>query len=617
MSNNIKLSFITAGIFLLFVNCSTPVSTPPATEIYSVEEIQAETQKANKFFERTFNESVDRQPVLQTMYGIKKDYDKWNDLSDEFEQQELEIMKKNLRFLRDSINYDALDDQAKISYQLFEYEAQEEMEKFPFRFHNYPVNQMFGFQSFVGAFLINFHQISTKEDAEAYVVRLENIPPVIDQLIENLKIREEKGVILPKYLFPKVISDSKNLISGKPFENSESINSLYDDFKTKTSSLDSISNEEKEQLYKRAENALKTSFKPAYEKLISFLEDQEKRASTEAGVWRFPDGEDYYNLMLKYTTTTDMTSEEIHEIGLKEVERIHNEIREIMRKVNFKGTLKEFFTFMEKDQQFYFPNTDEGRLAYLDSAVIVIDNMKEKLDELFITKPKADLVVRRVEPFREKSAGKAFYYRPAPDGSRPGIYYANLYDMKAMPKYEIEALVYHEGLPGHHMQIAIAQELEGIPKFRTLGGYTAYSEGWGLYCELIPKEIGFYENPYSDFGRLAMELWRACRLVVDTGIHSKKWTREDGLEYYRNNTAAAEFEVESMVDRHIVIPSQATAYKVGMMKILALRENAKSRLGDKFDLREFHDVVLTNGAVPLDVLENLVEKYILEKLATS
>ncbi|MDQ3534195.1 MAG: DUF885 domain-containing protein [Bacteroidota bacterium] len=610
-------SFLVLTVISVFCfNCTNPGTTPSETITYSSSEIEAESQKANDFFERVFNESVDRHPVTQTMYGIRKDYDKWNDLSDEFEQQELEITKKNLAFLKDSINFGALDEQTKLSYQLFEYEAQEEMEKFPFRFHNYPVNQMFGFQSFVGAFLINFHQITDFKDAEAYIARLNNIPPVIDQIIENLKIREQKGIILPKYLFPKVISDSKNLITGQPMDQSTSLNSLYEDFKTKTSAVEGVTREQKDKLMEHAAIALNTSFKPSYEKLITFLDDQEKRAGEEAGVSRFPDGEKYYNLMLKYTTTTDMTSEDIHETGLKEVARIHNEMKEIMRKVNFKGTLQEFFTFMEKDPQFYYPNTDEGRQAYIDSAVVVIDNMKAQLDELFITKPKADLVVRRVEPFREKSAGKAFYYRPAPDGSRPGIYYANLYDMMAMPKYEMEALAYHEGLPGHHMQIAIAQELEGLPKFRTLGGYTAYSEGWGLYCELVPKEIGKYENPYSDFGRLAMELWRACRLVVDTGIHSKNWTREDGLNYYRNNTAAAEFEVESMVDRHIVIPSQATAYKIGMMKILDLRENAKSRLGDKFDLREFHDVVLTNGAVPLGVLEKLVENYIQKKQAS-
>ena len=239
--------------------------------------------------------------------------------------------------------------------------------------------------------------------------------------------------------------------------------------------------------------------------------------------------------------------------------------------------------------------------------------MKSRLDSLFLTKPKADMIVKQVEAFREKSAGKAFYQQPAPDGSRPGIYYANLYDMEAMPTYQMAALAYHEGIPGHHMQIAIKQELEGIPMFRKFGGYTAYTEGWGLYSELIPKEIGLYEDPYSDFGRLAMELWRACRLVVDTGIHSQKWTRQQGIDYYVTNTPNAVSDAVKMVERHIVMPSQATAYKIGMLKILELREKAKTALGDKFDIREFHDVILKNGPVPLNVLEGFVDSYVASK----
>ena len=280
-------------------------------------------------------------------------------------------------------------------------------------------------------------------------------------------------------------------------------------------------------------------------------------------VWKFPNGEAYFNNALKRTTTTELTAKEIHEIGLNEVARIHNEMREIKEKVGFKGDLQAFMAFMKSDKQFYLPETDEGKQKYLDDAVAMIDNMKSRLDELFIVKPKADLKVKRVESFREKAAGKAFYQQPAPDGSRPGIYYANLYDMSAMPTYQMEALAYHEGVPGHHMQIAIAQELEDMPKFRKFGGYTAYIEGWGLYSELVPKEMGLYEDPYSDFGRLAMELWRACRLVVDTGIHAMQWTRQEGIDYYVNNTPNATSDAVKMVERHIVMPSQATAYKIG------------------------------------------------------
>ena len=363
------------------------------------------------------------------------------------------------------------------------------------------------------------------------------------------------------------------------------------------------------------EKALLESVKPAYENLIAVVKEIEAQANTKDGAWKFPEGEAFYNNALKRTTTTDLTADEIHNIGLSEVDRIHDEMREIMNKVEFDGTLQEFFVYMRNSEDFVYPQTEEGRQRYLDEATGYIDTMRGRLDELFMTKPKADLIVKAVEPFREQSAGKAFYSQPSMDGSRPGTYYANLYDMASMPTYQMEALAYHEGIPGHHMQIALAQELEGIPTFRKFGRYTAYSEGWGLYSELLPKEYGFYEDPYSDFGRLAMELWRACRLVVDTGIHSKKWTREEGIDYYVTNTPNAKADAVKMVERHIVMPSQATAYKIGMNKIVELREKAREELGDAFDIREFHDVVLSRGAVPLNILEQFVNDYIEENKA--
>jgi len=375
---------------------------------------------------------------------------------------------------------------------------------------------------------------------------------------------------------------------------------------------------EKEELnlIAEAEKALVASVQPAYEKLIATLEDQQQRATTEDGVWKFAKGEEFYKNRLKRITTTDLSANAIHEIGLIEVARIHGEMEAIMKKVGFKGSLEDFFGFMRTDKQFYYENTAEGKEKYLAGATKIINTMKARLDDLFLTKPKAEIVVKAVEAFREKSAGKAFYQQPAIDGSRPGTYYANLYDMSAMPTYQMEALAYHEGIPGHHMQIAIAQELDSIPMFRKFSRYTAYVEGWGLYSEMLPKEIGFYSDPYSDFGRLAAELWRSCRLVVDTGIHSKKWTREEGIEYYKANTPNAESDCIKMVERHIVMPGQATAYKIGMNKIIELREDAKIQLEKDFDLREFHDVVLLNGAVPLNILEEMVQDWVDSKKAS-
>jgi uncharacterized protein (DUF885 family) len=416
----------------------------------------------------------------------------------------------------------------------------------------------------------------------------------------------------PKFVYPRAIESCENIISGAPFRDTGEDSALWGDFRKKLKALE-IDEPQHVMLQQEASEALVEVVKPAYERLISFLKEQETRATTEDGVWKFKDGEEFYSESLRMTTTTELSSEEIHQIGLKEVARIHNEMRGIMKKVGFEGDLQAFFQFMRTDPQFYYPNTDEGKQQYLDRAVAVIDDMRERLDALFLTKPEAELTVKRVEAFREKSAGTAFYQRPAPDGSRPGIYYANLYNTANMPKYKLEALAYHEGIPGHHMQLALAQQLEGIPKFRKLGGYTAYIEGWGLYCELLPKEMGLYQDPYSDFGRLSMELWRACRLVVDTGIHAKKWTREQGIAYYRENTPDTERDCIRMVERHIVMASQATAYKVGMLKILELREKAKEKLGEGFDIREFHDVILRGGPLPLTVLEQMVDEYLEDK----
>lgn len=608
-----KLTLIAATISVaLLAGCqqATQQSTPaPAVQ---AQPVQSEIDKANAFFEDTFNRDVMSSPVYQTYMGIKKDYDKWDDNSEEKALKDLAQAKADLVTLN-SIDRAQLDTATQVSYDLKKQDLEASIADFKWRYHNYPVNQMFGTHSMVPAFLINQHQISNVKEANDYIARLNGVPGVFDQLITGLEIRADKNIIAPKFVFPHVIDSSKNIIKGAPFEQGED-STLLADFKRKVNALE-IDQAEKDALISKATEALKTAVKPAYSKLINYIAQLEKRADDRDGAWKFPNGEAFYNNALKRTTTTDLKAKEIHAIGLAEVSRIHDEMRAIKDKVGFEGDLNAFMQFMKTDKQFYLANTEAGKAQYLSEAKGLIDNMKTRLDELFVVKPKADMIVKRVEAFREKAAGKAFYQQPAPDGSRPGIYYANLYDMEAMPTYQMEALAYHEGIPGHHMQIAISQELEGVPKFRKFGGYTAYIEGWGLYSELLPKEMGLYEDPYSDFGRLAMELWRACRLVVDTGIHAMKWTRQEGIDYYVNNTPNATSDGVKMVERHIVMPSQATAYKVGMLKILELREDAKMQLGDKFDIRQFHDVVLKNGPVPLNVLENFVNEWIASKQA--
>ncbi|MBU2894768.1 DUF885 domain-containing protein [Colwellia sp. D2M02] len=605
---NFKQSILVLAVSTALLGaCTSQTANQSVNQPISEATVAEASTQANKLFDTIFQEGIDRDPVKQTYLGIKKDYDKWSEFTEENSLQELEFAKANLIRIQ-AIDFDTLDDQTKISYSLYTQKLQNQIDDYKWRFHNYPVNQMYGTHSQVPAFLINQHSISNVKEAQDYISRVHGAKKVMEQLIVQLRLREERGIIAPKFVFEHVIRDSKNILVGAPFD-SETDSTILADFTAKVNKLE-ISDNGKSQLITNLNKALVNSLKPGYEELINYLTVLETKADNRDGVWKFPNGEAFYNNALKRTTTTDLTAVQIHQLGLSEVARIHDEMRVIMKAVGFKGDLSEFFVFMRNDKQFYYPATPEGKQRYIDEAVALIDDMEGRLDSLFLTKPKAKLKVKAVEAFREKSAGKAFYQQPAPDGSRPGVYYANLYDMEAMPVYQMAALAYHEGIPGHHMQLAIKQELTGIPKFRKFGGYTAHTEGWGLYSEFIPKEIGLYQDPYSDFGRLAMELWRACRLVVDTGIHAKKWTREQGIEYYVSNTPNAKSDAVKMVERHVVMASQATAYKIGMNKIIELREHAKMQLGDNFDIREFHDVVLKNGPVPLNVLSQLVDEYI-------
>ncbi|MBA2623645.1 MAG: DUF885 domain-containing protein [Chthoniobacterales bacterium] len=604
---SIRPGVLAASLFL----SAAVVLAAPNEKSYTPAQTAAESKRVNEFFDKCFDENVARHPQFASSLGIKKDYDKWEDLSDSSNAEDLAISLQNLATLKRDFDFNSLDPQTQLSWRLFEQDVQTNAEGFRFRFHNYPVNQMFGWHSSTPTFLINIHRIDSVSDAEAYIARLNGVAKQAEQVIANLQTRAEKGIIPPRFAFPLVLDACRKVTVGRPFDASENDSTLLADFTKKVTALKDLDQPTRDRLIGDAIDALTASFRPAYQKIIAFLEEQEKTAPAEAGAWQFPDGRNFYEFALRRTTTTNLSADEIHELGLKEIARIHGEMGKIKEKVGFKGDLQAMFKFMRSDPQFYLPDTEEGRAEYLSRATKMIDTMRGRLDELFLTKPKADIVVKAVEKFREKSAGKAFYQQPAPDGSRPGMFYVNLADMKSTPTYELEALAYHEGIPGHHMQIAIAQELTGLPKFRKFGTrFTAYSEGWGLYTEQIPKEMGLYQDSYSDFGRLAMELWRAGRLVVDTGLHHKRWTRQQAIDYLIKNTPNAEDDCVEAINRYIVSPSQATAYKIGMIKILDLREKAKKELGAKFDLRQFHDVVLTSGPVPMDILEELVDRWL-------
>lgn len=605
-----KHLFYLTIIVLLFA-CK---NQPPAIS-FTEEEIANNTLTFNGALDSMYNYHLMLSPVSQTYEGLKTNNDKWDVNNDSTDLFYHEMHKKELAFIQNNFLLEGLDHQAQLSYRMYTADLEERIYYFEnWQNYYYPVNQMYGSHTWFPEFLMTFHTISTKEDAFAWLSRLSKIDTKMTELIDDLEKCKSKGVIAPKFVYPYALNDCKNLLSGAPFDK-HGVNPLIEDFMMDVEALSDLNATEKKVLIDSANVLMQEVFKPSYEKLINYLVEMEKIATEDAGVWKFAKGDEFYLQELKSTTTTNYTPEEVYEIGMSEIERIHQEMEAIKTKVGFEGTLQEFFVFVKQNEDLYYPNTDEGRAAYLAENIKIKENMEAKLDELFITKPKAALEVRRVEPYREKSAGTAFYNSPAPDGSRPGIYYANLYDMKMMPKYEMEALTYHEAIPGHHMQLSIAQEIENLPFYRTReASYTAYIEGWGLYSEFIPKELGFYQDPYSDFGRLSMELFRSVRLVVDVGIHVKKWTREESIAFYIENTPSPEGECISMVERHIVMPAQATAYKIGQLKILALREKAKKALGSKFDIRAFHEVVLINGAVPLDILEELVDAWIAETL---
>ncbi|MEX6724859.1 DUF885 domain-containing protein [Parapedomonas caeni] len=572
-----------------------------------VEAAEDETSRFNAFLEQAFQAEVASSPTFQTQLGIKTDYGKWDDMSEAGAIDDYARRAKTLAVMRESFDFAKLSPDARLSWRIMESNARREEAALRFRNHDYVFDQMNGAQSQLPAFLINLHRIDTKADAEAYVSRLNGLKPLMATLLAETRKRAALGVMPPKWVFPYVIADARNIITGAPFTKGAD-STLLADFKAKVARLKLPAAEEKA-LVDAASAALLGAVKPAYEELIALMQAQEARATNDDGVWKLPDGAAYYAERLANYTTTSLTPDEIHSFGLSEVARIHQEMAAVMTRVGFKGDLKAFFKAVQDDPKQYYRNDARGRAAYLAEATRVIDAARAKLPAYFGLLPRAEMVVKPVEAFREKSAGKAFYQRPAPDGSRPGVYYANLYDMKDMPKYQLEALAYHEGIPGHHLQLAISGELKDVPSLRKFGRFTAYSEGWGLYAERLGKEMGFYTDPYAEFGRLSQELWRAVRLVVDTGLHAKKWTREQAIQYHLDNTPNSVGEATKAVERYIIYPGQATAYQIGMTEIVKARESARAIMGDRFDIRGFHDVVLGAGPVPLDILHENVAAW--------
>ena len=614
-----KLHLPAAALLLSTAACTTaPPPPPPLTPVAvviapPVVDPAAEDRRLIAFLDTAFDAQAARSPQLLTSLGSKDQYDRLNSYTDAYQQAGLALAQSQLQQLRAQFDPARLSPAGRLSYRLFEKEVEDEVESFQWRWHGFPASTNGSPMGAIPVFLINNHRVDNVADAEAYVSRLREVERVMNEISANMRLQADSGIVPSKFNFAPVRADGARVLAGAPFTNGADT-PVFADFKTKVGKL-AIADGEKARLIAAAREALTGPFQRGYRTMLATWDAIEPRSGGNRGAWSLPDGAAFYAHQLQDMTTTDLGADQIHAIGLEQVARIHREMERIKAQVGFKGTLQQFFAHINEGQQYKYPNTAAGREQYLADARRFVGQVMGIAPQWFRRLPKAPLEVRAVETWRQETAPVAFYNRPSADGSRPGIYYVNLADMNQVLKPQIEAISYHEGAPGHHFQSALAQELPDVPKFRRFGGYGAYGEGWGLYSEGLGKEMGFYQDPISEFGMYSTQLWRAVRLVTDSGIHHKRWSREQAIQYFLDNALLSKRDATKEVERYINWPGQATSYMIGQLKILELRDKARQALGDRFDIRDFHAVVLENGSVPLDVLEELVNAYIAQRRA--
>ena len=590
-----------------------PPPPPAATETTPPVDPAAEDKRLMAFVDAAFDEQVARSPQFLTALGSKEKYDQLNSHTDAFAQEGLALSQRQLAQMKAQFDPANLSPAGRLTYRLFEEEVRREVEGFRWRWHGFEASTNGSPAGSIPVFLINNHRIESVADAEAYVSRLREVERVMGEITVNMRQQASMGIVPSSFNYAPVRNDARQVLDGAPFNRGKDT-PVFADFKAKVGKL-SVPEQEKARLIASAREAMVGPFQRGMRQFAATWDDLEKQAKGNRGAWSLPDGAAYYANNLAQSTTTDLTADQIHQTGLDQVAAIHARMEKIKDQVGFKGTLVQFFDELRTNPKYRYADTDAGRAEYLRDAKRFVDQVMAKAPQWFRRLPKAALDVRAVEKWREGTAPIAFYNQPAADGSRPGIYYSNLANMKDVSKPQLEARSYHEGAPGHHFQIALAQELPDVPKFRRFGNYGAYAEGWGLYAEGVGKEMGFYQDPISEFGMLSTQVWRAVRLVVDTGIHHKRWSREQAIDYFMNNAPLSRADAVKEVERYFNWPGQATSYMVGQLKILELRDKAKRELGDRFDIRDFHAVVLENGAVPLGVLEELVDDYIARRKA--
>lgn len=616
--SSISHRFVLLCLALFIGACGEVTPEPKIAEMPEIE--LSATVKLNQWLDSQYQEQLSFSPETRSRLGDKTDYDQLNDYSLEAQARMLDWRRASVERMQAEFVYEDLTADGKLSFDMWKFALGQAEAAAPYANYGYVFGRG-GSHSGIPSFLISYHKVDDVSDVLAYLARLRDIDRVFDQLLERAQAAADEGILQPRFGFDSAISEIQRVTAGVPFSASDdSPNSpIWVDIQTKLENLveQQVLDSNTAQTYlTQAREILSGEVMASYQKVLTWLEENKNYAAPESqGVWALPDGENYYNYRLKRMTTVDLTADEIHNIGLVEVERLRSEMEQIKNQVGYEGSLGEFFVFMREDSQFYYPNTDEGRQAYLDVNNEYLDFIRLKLPDYFGRLPKAELVVKRVESFREQAGGAQHYRSGSPDGARPGVFYSHMADMATLAKFQIEDIAYHEGSPGHHMQISIQQELTDVPRFRTQYRTTAYTEGWGLYAEWLAKEMGGFDDPYSDFGRLAGEIWRAVRLVVDTGIHSKRWSEEQSVQYFLDNTPIPEGAVRSEVQRYFANSGQATAYKIGMMNFQEARANAEEKLGDRFEIKQFHDVVLGAGAVPIPMMHARVERWIEESLA--
>ena len=613
-----KPVFAASFVLLATVACTAPSALEPMATASAtvanpapspqIADPGAEDQRLLTFLDAAFEEQLARSPQALTGLGRKEQYDRLNNYTDAYRQEGLALAQRQLASLRAQFNPANLTPAGRLSYRMFEEEIEQDVASFQWRWHGFPASTNGSPAGSIPVFLINQHRVASVADAEAYVARLREIERVMSEITANMRLQAGMGIVPSRFNFAPVRADAQRVLAGAPFA-AGADTPVFADFKSKVAKLEAPQ-ADKDRLVAQAREALTGPVQRGYRNFLSTWNALEAQSQGNRGAWSLPQGAAYYANRLGDSTTTNLNADQIHQIGLQQVARIHGEMEQIKIRVGFRGTLQQFFAHITTGQQYKSPNTEAGRQKYLTDAKRYIAQVMAKAPTYFRRLPKAALEVRAVETWRQETAPVAFYNSPSEDGSRPGIYYVNLADMNQVLKPQTEAISYHEGAPGHHFQIALAQELPNVPKFRRFGGYGAYAEGWGLYAEGVGKEMGFYQDPYSEFGMLSTQLWRAVRLVTDTGIHSKQWTREQAIQYFLQNALLSERDATKEVERYFNWPGQATSYMIGQLKILELRDRARQALGPRFDIRDFHGVVLENGSVPLDVLEELVNAYI-------